>query len=508
MNLRHLLCLPVSLMAVGFLPCRGAASWPIESNPAPTQWSVALDQNIFWKITLPETGQNTPKVYGNKVFFSTMKPVSSDTKTGTDMVAWCCDAATGRVLWQREIPAKFPQRLSGCFGDSTSPPAVCDAGRVIFSNASGSIACFDHDGTPLWQKDFLTVARTLPFLSGGRFVFTRQIYPPEPTGEFSHQHADAPREMWTQLQALDVRTGAIEWTTTCGVNMGCAIIPQTLQDGREVALVGRGGGHGPPEKPDGISLIDLRNGDALWSLPLEGFMATMSFRVREDEVPVFHAGEHLAVNALTGQILRRTSILDKIPVRRWKDGQRVSVIETIPLKSTRMITQTSNLLIGPWHYFRSYTRPYLGRVKVETGAVEYLELPLQLGRSLEREDLLLWFQEPAGKAAPGLEKQTLVPNAVKNSRGFTVMGDPRSTGSGWGHIASPTPVVSGPNLYVPVMNGTVYVIDWNASKLDETAIGAINDLGPAGQAYTRASLSFANGHVFAHTIRELICIGK
>lgn len=39
-------------------------------------------------------------------------------------------------------------------------------------------------------------------------------------------------------------------------------------------------------------------------------------------------------------------------------------------------------------------------------------------------------------------------------------------------------------------------------------IAAINDLGPAGQSYTRASLSFANGHAFAHTIRELICIGK
>jgi hypothetical protein len=58
------------------------------------------------------------------------------------------------------------------------------------------------------------------------------------------------------------------------------------------------------------------------------------------------------------------------------------------------------------------------------------------------------------------------------------------------------------------MNGTIYVIDWNADTLDEKSIIAINDLGPVGQAYTRASLSFANGKAYAHTIKELICIGK
>jgi hypothetical protein len=37
---------------------------------------------------------------------------------------------------------------------------------------------------------------------------------------------------------------------------------------------------------------------------------------------------------------------------------------------------------------------------------------------------------------------------------------------------------------------------------------AINDLGVAGTSWTRASVSFAGGRAFAHTIRELICIGK
>ena len=87
------------------------------------------------------------------------------------------------------------------------------------------------------------------------------------------------------------------------------------------------------------------------------------------------------------------------------------------------------------------------------------------------------------------------------------MGDKRSKGNGWGHVAAPTPSVAGEQLYVPVQNGTVYVIRWNAEKLNEKAIAAINDLGPAGEAYTRASVSFCDGKAYAHTIRELICIG-
>lgn len=496
------------LLSLAFLSSARAADWPVTTEIAPTKWSVALDENLAWKITLPETGQNTPVVHGGKVFFSTMKEVQTDVEIGGDIVAWCCDASTGKVLWQREIAGEYPMRMSGCFGDSTSPPAVCDGERVVFVTASGTIACFDMTGEPLWSKKILSVSRTLPFVHDGKVVFTKQVYPPEPNGNFGHEYANSPVEMWTQLQALDIKTGEVAWTTKCGINMGCAVMPQKLKDGRDVVVVGRGGGHGPPEKPDGISMVDLRDGSTLWSLELDKFMATMIFSVRNDEVHLFHKGEHLFVDALSGKIVRRCSILKDIPVRTWNDGNRITKTETIPETSTRMITQTSNLLVGPYHYFRSYTRPYLGRVQVETGAVEYLELPLQLSRVAGKPDAFQWFVEPKGKKEPQLKDQAIAKNEVKNSRGFVVMGDKRSVGNGWGHIAAPTPSVAGPNLYVPVMNGTVYVIDWNAPKLDENAIVAINDLGPAGQSYTRASLFFDGGRLCAHTIRELICIGK
>ena len=88
------------------------------------------------------------------------------------------------------------------------------------------------------------------------------------------------------------------------------------------------------------------------------------------------------------------------------------------------------------------------------------------------------------------------------------MGDNRSQGIGWGHYASALPTAVGEHLYIPIMSGNVFVLRWNADRLDEDAIAAINDLGPAGKSWTRASISYANGNLYAHTIRELICIGK
>ncbi len=483
---------------------------------APVSWSRVRDENIAWTLTLPETGQSTPIVCGDKLFFSTFKPVSSDAELGKDIIAWCCNKQTGEVLWQKEIPGRYSLRLSGCFSDSSAPPAVCDGERVTFVNASGMVACFNLDGLPLWSREILSVGRTLPVLYNGNIIFTRQIYPPEPDGNFPHKYKDSPHDMWTQLNALAMQTGDTVWVTECGVNMGCLPLLQKLDDGHAVLVVGRGGGHGPPEKPQGISMVSADDGSTRWTLELPGFMSTMTYAIRNNRVHLFHKDEHLSVDALTGKIVLRVSILEDVPVCRYRDGKRIVQTETIrDAKKGRMITQGSNLLVGRYHYFRSYTQPYLGRIDVDTNQVEYLELPLQLARSSNQSDRYQWY-DPSATSSNGNRKpksipiqyQSIAENDMKNSRGFVVMGDKRSKGNGWGHVAAPSPSVAGDHLYVPVMNGTVYVLKANAEKWDESAIVSINDLGPAGQSWMRASLSFSEGRIFAHTMRELICIGE
>ena len=98
-------------------------------------------------------------------------------------------------------------------------------------------------------------------------------------------------------------------------------------------------------------------------------------------------------------------------------------------------------------------------------------------------------------------------NEMKNSRGFVVMGDPRSRKNNWGHHASPIATAAGNVLLLPAMDGKVYVFDSDAEALNDNALLSVNDLGPDGKAWARASVSISSGRLYAHTIREIICIG-
>ena len=58
------------------------------------------------------------------------------------------------------------------------------------------------------------------------------------------------------------------------------------------------------------------------------------------------------------------------------------------------------------------------------------------------------------------------------------------------------------------MLGIVYVLETDVSDWNEKALLAINDMGPATQTWSLASLSVAHGRVYHRTMKEVICIGK
>ncbi|MDB4353662.1 serine/threonine protein kinase, partial [bacterium] len=67
--------------------------------------------------------------------------------------------------------------------------------------------------------------------------------------------------------------------------------------------------------------------------------------------------------------------------------------------------------------------------------------------------------------------------------------------------------VVGDFLYMPTMLGVVYVVRWQAERLDESALVAIADLGSLGETWTLSSLSYSDGNLYARTLKHLICIG-
>ena len=155
---------------------------------------------------MPETGQSTVVIANGKLFFTCYKPLGADSELSAEIIAYCANAKNGEILWERSIEASYPLRLSGCFSDSTSPPPVTDGERVVFFNASGMVVCFDFNGKELWRQEAMAVGRSQPFLVNGNVIYTRQLIMPE-EGKFGHEHKNAPKELWTQLEALDLTTG-------------------------------------------------------------------------------------------------------------------------------------------------------------------------------------------------------------------------------------------------------------------------------------------------------------
>ncbi|MFP6854167.1 MAG: hypothetical protein VB980_00180, partial [Opitutales bacterium] len=179
---------------------------------------------------------------------------------------------------------------------------------------------------------------------------------------------------------------------------------------------------------------------------------------------------------------------------RWKDGQYLTLENQSLPKARKPITYFTNVLVGDYHYFRSFSQFLIGRVNLRNGKVEYLQVPPQVVRNPGRPDEKLWVKS--------------LPNDMKNADGFRATQDKRNAGNGWGHVSSASPIVVGDFIYFPTMVGMVYVLEWNRAKLDEKALHSLSDLGLAGETWSLSSLAYADGLLYARTMKELICLGE
>lgn len=502
-----------------------AQNWPqaggpngnfiIEDAQAPTQWSVTLDQNIAWKAPLPELGQSSVTVWDDKLFFTINKPVQKDTVLAKDIVAYCTSAKDGSIIWTREIRGIYPLKIASSWGDSSGLPAVTDGKHVAFFNASGAIECFDMKGNRVWRREALSAYRGTPFLIGNKLIYMQMNWPPDEKGGYPHPKEELPFSDWTQVQAVDFKTGEPIWSTKCGGNIGSQPMPLKLADGRDAFLVGRGGGHEPPEKPLGVSLVDARDGSEIWKLAIEDYECRQTMPIYNGHALIIHDEEHWWVDIDTGKVARKVSLLENVTVRKKKGKEWVTQKTSLDANPRSEKSDQSNLLVGRYHYFRSYIYNYLGRVNMDTGKVEYLQLPVSLLRRPDCPDEFIWNEsdlpsppEKRFNVPTEISHWTFKPNRMEGASGYKLLGDARSQGNGWGHFAAQIPTAIGRHLYVPIMNGMVYVIEWNAKNLDEKALVSINDLGPIGEAWTRSNMTYSNGKLYAQTIREIVCIGK
>ncbi|MBI5773677.1 MAG: PQQ-like beta-propeller repeat protein [Verrucomicrobia bacterium] len=128
-----------------------AANWPAWRGPLgtgiseeknlPTRWSAT--ENVKWRIVLPEAGNSTPIVWGERIFVT--QPV------GDRRTLMCFNRADGKLLWQIGVTTKEKEPTHQTNPYCSASP-VTDGERVIVSFASDGLFCYDFAGKELWRR--------------------------------------------------------------------------------------------------------------------------------------------------------------------------------------------------------------------------------------------------------------------------------------------------------------------------------------------------------------------
>ena len=133
---------------------RGTGGLGVSSDTkVPVTWSV--NRNVLWKTELPGAGASSPIIVGNRVFVTCYSGYGVPDQAGGDIKnlkrhALCLDARTGKILWQKEVPASLPEspRVRE-HGYAASTPASDGNNVYVFFGKSGLWA-FSCDGKHLW----------------------------------------------------------------------------------------------------------------------------------------------------------------------------------------------------------------------------------------------------------------------------------------------------------------------------------------------------------------------
>ncbi|MEP6755849.1 MAG: hypothetical protein ABJA67_10135, partial [Chthonomonadales bacterium] len=234
---------------------------------------------------------------------------------------------------------------------------------------------------------------------------------------------------------------------------------------------------------------------------------------------------HLVIDSSTGKLLREQSLIKDVDFTQWDPTKKAYIHhKNVNIRNVKELSERvklgpgeslhvfpnwhANLVVGGYHYFftstghrrNGYAPPgqsgpshCIGRVNVETGKVEYLEVPVSVVRLPGKADEMIY-----GRA---------VDTKTNDYKGRNVAPEDRSRTDGWQIPAFfGSPICVNGKLYMTTMLGITYVVDANAKVFDEKALLAVNDLGPSGETWSLNTPSFANGMLFHRNLREVVCI--
>lgn len=159
----------------------------------------------LWKAAIPGKGNGSPIVVKGKVFLQTAPA------DGSKRTLLCLDAATGKTLWEKDVPGtKAHHRADNSLASSTPASDGESVYCVFWDGAALAVHAFGLDGTEKWSRSLGSYKSQhgpghSPVVHGGKvFVNFDQDSADEKTGKPT---TDKP----AVVVALDAKTGAPKW---------------------------------------------------------------------------------------------------------------------------------------------------------------------------------------------------------------------------------------------------------------------------------------------------------
>ncbi len=155
------------------------------------RWNGAGKKNVRWRVELPDRGNSTPIVWGERVFLT--QAVESENWRGL----MCFNRADGKLLWKSGLTYAKNERTHRDNPYCSASPAT-EGELVIAAYGSAGVAAYDFTGKELWKREFGPIDHvwgnsTSPVIHGGLCY---------------HYHGPAKNAV---LYALDKKTGETVW---------------------------------------------------------------------------------------------------------------------------------------------------------------------------------------------------------------------------------------------------------------------------------------------------------
>jgi outer membrane protein assembly factor BamB len=196
-----------------------ASNWPrfrggngtgiAADKDVPVEWNDS--SGVLWRTALPGTGNSSPIVWGQHIF------LQAATADGRERLLLCLNAADGKVLWSRSVPAS-PAKINPMNSLASSTPAT-DGVRVYVMFWDGQdilLHAYNIDGTLIWKRNLGRFtsqhgAGTSPIVYEGRVFLAND------------------QDGKAALVALDAKTGKTIWQVERRPFRACYSTPFVLQ---------------------------------------------------------------------------------------------------------------------------------------------------------------------------------------------------------------------------------------------------------------------------------------